>query len=197
MEVVCPPNDALRATQPPSPDCRRTPHDIFFVVDGSASIKSENFVHVRKFLMDLLMLLRVGISDIHIGLQQFSQVDKTEFLLNLDKYSAEEQMRVVDTMKYQMGRRTMTGDALTRVANKVFTGDPLDGDRPGVKDVLIIFTDGNAHDLRVALRQAEIINHVASAWSPSGPVSEGREEIRGRAETNVHESGGRFLDGRF
>ena len=41
--------------------------------------------------------------------------------------------------------------------SQVFNGDPENGDRPGVKDVLIIFTDGNAHDLRVALEQAEVI----------------------------------------
>jgi hypothetical protein len=107
------------ATKIPTPDCRRTPHDIFFVVDGSASIKSRNFVHVRKFLMDLLGLLRAGISDINIGMQQFSEVRKTKIMMDLDKYSLDEQMQVVDTMVYQRGRRTMTGNALTMVADQV------------------------------------------------------------------------------
>ena len=39
----------------------------------------------------------------------------------------------------------------------MFNGNPLDGDRPGVQNVLIIFSDGNAHDLSVALEQAEIL----------------------------------------
>ena len=107
------------APKAPTPDCRRTPHDIFFVVDGSASIKSRNFVFVRKFLMDLLGLLRLGISNINIGMLQFSEVKKTEILMDLDKYPLEEQMRVVDTMAYQAGKKTMTGNALTMVADQV------------------------------------------------------------------------------
>ena len=31
------------------------------------------------------------------------------------------------------------------------------GDRPGVDDVLILFTDGYAHDLRLALTEAELL----------------------------------------
>ena len=69
--------------------------------------------------MDLLSLLRVGISNINIGMLQFSEVQKTKILMDLDKYSLEQQMRVVDTMVYQRGKRTMTGNALTMVANQV------------------------------------------------------------------------------
>ena len=158
MQGLCPlVTEKPGGPRAPAPDCSREPHDIFFVVDGSASIKTRNFVYVRKFLMDLLSLLRIGISNINIGMLQFSEVRKTEILMDLDKYSLEHQMRVVDTMVYQRGKRTMTGNALTMVANQVFNGDPENGDRPGVKDVLIIFTDGNAHDIRVALEQAEVI----------------------------------------
>jgi hypothetical protein len=69
--------------------------------------------------MDLLGLLRAGISDINIGMQQFSEMRKTKIMMDLDKYSLDEQMQVVDTMVYQRGRRTMTGNALTMVADQV------------------------------------------------------------------------------
>ena len=69
--------------------------------------------------MDLLALLRVGISNINIGMLQFSEVEKTEIMMDLDKHPFEEQMKLVGTMKYQAGRRTMTGDALTIVSDKV------------------------------------------------------------------------------
>ena len=55
----------------------------------------------------------------HIGLLQFSQVHKTEILLDLDKHPLGTQMKLVDKMKYQSGRKTMTGDALARVRNSV------------------------------------------------------------------------------
>lgn len=69
--------------------------------------------------MDFLALLRVGIADLNIGMLQFSEVEKTEVLMDLAKYSAEHQMKQVDTMEYQAGRQTMTGDALTIVADQV------------------------------------------------------------------------------
>jgi hypothetical protein len=40
---------------PPHPAvCGKSRHDIFFVVDGSASIKSHNFVKVKNFLSRLI-----------------------------------------------------------------------------------------------------------------------------------------------
>lgn len=72
--------------------------------------------------MDLLGILRVGISDINIGMLQFSKVEKTEILMELDKYPIEHQMYEVDNMEYQAGRRTMTGNALKIVADKVSIG---------------------------------------------------------------------------
>ena len=69
--------------------------------------------------MDLLGLLRNGIDDINVGMLQFSEVGKTRILMNLGKHPTEEQMKEVDTMVYQAGRQTMTGNALTMVADKV------------------------------------------------------------------------------
>ena len=38
---------------------------------------------------------------------------------------------------------------------QVFTGQH--GDRPGIPDIIILFTDGNAHDIRIARKQAKIL----------------------------------------
>ena len=38
---------------------------------------------------------------------------------------------------------------------QVFTGQ--NGDRPGISDIAMIFTDGNAHDFRIARKQAKIL----------------------------------------
>ena len=39
--------------------------------------------------------------------------------------------------------------------NQVFSGGA--GDRPGIDDIVIVFTDGNAHDITVAREQANIL----------------------------------------
>lgn len=69
--------------------------------------------------MDLLYMLRAGISDINVGMLQFSEVEKTAVLMDLNKHPFVEQMKKVTKMVYQAGTRTMTGDALTLVANQV------------------------------------------------------------------------------
>ena len=69
--------------------------------------------------MDLLGLLRNGIDDINLGMLQFSEVGKTRIMMDLGKHTIEKQMKEVDTMVYQAGRKTMTGNALTMVADKV------------------------------------------------------------------------------
>ena len=137
-----------------SAQCRRGPHDIFFVIDGSASIKYHNFEKVQVFLMDFISLLRVETSEINTGLLQFSQEDLTTFIWELGAYTDVETIMKIRKMKYQAGKRTATGDALTRV-NKVFSGGR--GDRPGVDDIVVVFTDGNAHDIKVAREQADIL----------------------------------------
>ncbi|XP_028404925.1 matrilin-2-like [Dendronephthya gigantea] len=135
--------------------CRRDPQDIYFVIDGSASIKTPNFAKVQIFLMDFISLLRVESSNIHTGLMQYSEERLTSVVWDLGAYTEFETIINIRNMNYQAGTRTATGDALTRVNNEVFTG--LYGDRPYIPDMLIIFTDGNAHDLRIARRQAAFL----------------------------------------
>ncbi|CAB3978244.1 Hypothetical predicted protein [Paramuricea clavata] len=138
-----------------SASCRRGPHDIFFVIDGSASIKYYNFEKVQIFLMDLISLLRVEASEINTGLMQFSKEDQTSVVWDLGRYTEFESIINLRNMKYQAGTRTATGDALTRVNNEIFTG--RNGDRPGISDIVILFTDGNAHDLSKAREQSKIL----------------------------------------
>ena len=102
-----------------SAQCRRDPHDIFFVIDGSASIKYHNFEKVQLFLMDFISLLRVEASDINTGLLQFSQKDLTTFVWELGAYTEFDTIMKIRKMKYQAGSHTSTGDALTRVNNEV------------------------------------------------------------------------------
>jgi hypothetical protein len=102
-----------------SAQCRRGPHDIYFVIDGSASIKYHNFRKVQVFLLDFISLLRVEASEINTGLMQFSQKDLTSVVWDLGAYTESETIRNILKMEYQSGKKTRTGDALTRVNNKV------------------------------------------------------------------------------
>lgn len=103
-----------------SAKCSRGPQDIFFVIDGSASIKYFNFEKVQIFLMDLVSLLVTESSQINTGLMQFSQKEVTNVVWNLGRYSEYETIMNIRNMKYQAGTKTYTGDALARVNEKVF-----------------------------------------------------------------------------
>ena len=50
---------------------------------------------------------------------QFSTVEDTEEILRLEKHSLNDEIEATNNMEYHSGRRTMLGDALTRVNKKV------------------------------------------------------------------------------
>ncbi len=58
-------------------------------------------------------------SDLHIGMMQFSTIEKTEETLPLQKHSLNEELESIENMDYHSGRRTMLGDALSQVNDEV------------------------------------------------------------------------------
>lgn len=104
---------------PVSFQCDGRPHDIYFTVDGSASIKHTNFRNVRKLLQDLVILLTRQNDNLHIGMMQYSEVRKTEKNLRLAKHSTEEIIDAIQSMTYHAGLKTNTGNALSRVSTEV------------------------------------------------------------------------------
>lgn len=73
----------------------------------------------RKFLQDVFFLLESPPSDLNIGMLQFSTVEKTEEILDLEKHSLAEELYIIENMEYHSGRRTMLGYALNRVNDEV------------------------------------------------------------------------------
>ncbi|CAB4025036.1 von Willebrand factor, partial [Paramuricea clavata] len=106
------------APTPPPVICNGSRHDIFFVVDGSASINSHNFDKVKNFLSHLITQLSVESSAINTGLMQFSKEDLTTVEWDLGRYSEIETKNNALKLNYQAGTRTEAGDALTHVINE-------------------------------------------------------------------------------
>lgn len=55
----------------------------------------------------------------HIGMMQFSTIEKREEILALRKHSLNEELQSIKNMEYHSGRRTMLGNALRQVNNEV------------------------------------------------------------------------------
>ena len=50
---------------------------------------------------------------------QFSEIEKTELMLELDRHTLRTELDVMQTVRYQSGQKTMLGNALERVNNEV------------------------------------------------------------------------------
>lgn len=59
-----------------------------FLVDGSGSIGSGNFLKLENFVKGVVGKLDVGSNSVHVGLVQFSNYPQQEFPLNM--YSTRE-----------------------------------------------------------------------------------------------------------
>ncbi|XP_014909653.1 cartilage matrix protein-like isoform X2 [Poecilia latipinna] len=122
--------------------CGNAAIDAVFVIDGSKSVRPENFELVKKWINQIIDKLEVSEKNAHVGLVQYSSTVKTEFPLGQynNKKALKEAVKKMDYME----RGTMTGLALHHTADNVF--NIAQGARPGVQKVAIVFTDGRSQD---------------------------------------------------
>ncbi|XP_066441376.1 collagen alpha-6(VI) chain-like [Eleutherodactylus coqui] len=121
--------------------CHKVQADVMFLVDGSGSIGIDGFNKMKAFMKSLVNSTEVGPNNVQFGIVQFSDNPKEELQLNKDG-TKEIIWEAIDKMGY-IKNTTYTGKALTFVS-QYFTGNK--GARPNVKKLLILITDGKAHD---------------------------------------------------
>lgn len=141
-----------------------------FLIDGSKSVRPENFELVKKWINQIVDKLDVSESKAHVGLVQYSssvrQVRVWHLVLPnnqhlsplykrhvsisllkefpLGQYNNKKDLKdAVKKMAY-MERGTMTGQALRYLTDSSFSAGQ--GARPGVAKVGIVFTDGRSQD---------------------------------------------------
>ncbi|XP_072303626.1 cartilage matrix protein isoform X2 [Eucyclogobius newberryi] len=120
--------------------CSNAATDVVFLIDGSKSVRPENFELVKKWINQIVDKLDVSDSKAHVGLVQYSSAVKQEFPLG--RYNNKKDLKdAVKKMAY-MERGTMTGQALRFLTDNSF----MQGARPGVTKVGIVFTDGRSQD---------------------------------------------------
>ncbi|XP_061597852.1 cartilage matrix protein isoform X2 [Cololabis saira] len=122
--------------------CSNAATDVVFLIDGSKSVRPENFELVKKWINQIIDKLDVSDSKTHVGLVQYSSSVKQEFPLG--RHNSKKDLKdAVKRMAY-MERGTMTGQALRFLTENSFS--PGQGARPGVSKVGIVFTDGRSQD---------------------------------------------------
>ncbi|XP_054074442.1 matrilin-4 [Rissa tridactyla] len=142
---VCPEGQQLQADGKACSKCGAGHVDLVMVIDGSKSVRPQNFELVKQFVNRIVDLLEVSPHATRVGLVQYSSRVRTEFPLN--KYhSADEIKKAVMEVEY-MEKGTMTGLALKHMVEHSFS--ELEGARPlshNIPRIGLVFTDGRSQD---------------------------------------------------
>ena len=121
--------------------CKDIPGDLLFLIDSSGSIRQDDYQKMKDFMKAVIGKSQVGQEMVHVGVMQFSTIQMLEFRLN-NFYDKGDMWKAIDNMQ-QLGGGTHTGQALTDIS---LYFDPASGGRPGMRQNLIVITDGESQD---------------------------------------------------
>ncbi|XP_008055700.1 matrilin-4 isoform X1 [Carlito syrichta] len=142
---LCPEGRQLQPDGKSCNRCREGHVDLVLLVDGSKSVRPQNFELVKRFVNQIVDFLDVSPEGTRVGLVQFSSRVRTEFPLGRYGTAAEVKQAVL-AVEY-MERGTMTGLALRHMVEHSFS--EVQGARPralNVPRVGLVFTDGRSQD---------------------------------------------------
>lgn len=117
--------------------------DIYFLIDESGSINTEEFPLMKTFILEFLLMFHIGPKHVRVGLVKFSSQPKREVnLLDIkDRESFEDAVEKV----YQEGGGTNIGKAIHEMQS--FFQEAV-ASRPNLEipRILIVITDGKSQD---------------------------------------------------
>ncbi|MGH0126139.1 UNVERIFIED_CONTAM: hypothetical protein FKN15_073539, partial [Acipenser sinensis] len=116
--------------------------DIYFLMDGSGSIKPQDFLDIKKFLIGMVGMFNIGPDNVRIGAVQYATSPILE--LNITHHSSKIAIQQAIQNIRQVGGGTHTGEAL-RFMLKCFQSAVTT--RPTtVPRYLVTLTDGESQD---------------------------------------------------
>ncbi|XP_072412317.1 matrilin-4 isoform X2 [Chiloscyllium punctatum] len=142
---ICPPGRQLNEDGKTCNRCSKANIDLAFVIDGSKSVRPENFELVKKFVNNIVDALDISSQGTRVALVQYSSQVRTEIPLGTHTTTAALKKAVNNVVYMEKG--TMTGLALKHMVENVFT--EAGGARPGSQSqprVGVVFTDGRSQD---------------------------------------------------
>nr|XP_006120973.1 collagen alpha-6(VI) chain-like [Pelodiscus sinensis]XP_025039335.1 collagen alpha-6(VI) chain-like [Pelodiscus sinensis]XP_025039336.1 collagen alpha-6(VI) chain-like [Pelodiscus sinensis]XP_025039337.1 collagen alpha-6(VI) chain-like [Pelodiscus sinensis] len=119
--------------------------DIVFLVDSSVNVGSSTFEQIKNFIYQIVAQLDVGIDKYRIGLAQYSEGGRVEFLLNTYK-SKEDVLKHIQGSVPLLGGPLQTGSAL-EFLHKVFVKEDA-GSRisQGTPQFAVVITSAKSKD---------------------------------------------------
>nr|XP_026693462.1 uncharacterized protein LOC100176005 isoform X6 [Ciona intestinalis] len=149
--------------------------DMVILIDSSSSVGSENWNIMKNFVRTIINSFQRSATSTQISVLRYNRVVDTSTQILLNEYLTDQSgfLAAYDRIPYN-GGGTLTGNALRYVNDVILTG--ANGDRPGVRDVLITLTDGRAHDNVLApsrmLRAKGVETYVVGIQSRLGALRE-------------------------
>lgn len=142
---ICPEGRHLKDDGKTCDGCTTSHVDLVFVIDGSKSVRPQNFELVKQFVTKIVDSLAISPQGTRVGLVQYSSRVRTEFDLNQFK-TVKDVKNAVLNIEY-MEKGTMTGLALQHMVEQSFS--EAAGARPLSKNIPrigLVFTDGRSQD---------------------------------------------------
>ncbi|CAK8692977.1 unnamed protein product [Clavelina lepadiformis] len=134
----------------PRPCCARScpPYavmDFVIVMDSSSSIGDKNWAIMKNFVRNILQSFEVSLEYARLAVFRYNRIVDVETEIVFNDFASDREgfLRAFDEIPYD-GRGTNTGRALKHARDVIFTQE--NGDRPGIRDVLLVITDGKSQD---------------------------------------------------
>ncbi|XP_078269670.1 collagen alpha-6(VI) chain-like [Rhinoraja longicauda] len=117
--------------------------DIYFLVDGSGNLSSDDFKDIKDFMTDIARTFRIGAAKVRIGVVQYGSTPRTEF--DIVKYTNKKEIvTAINNIRPIGGEQSVTGRALTYMKDLFNEADKSRKIR--VRRFLISITDGQSQD---------------------------------------------------
>ncbi|XP_038822039.1 matrilin-4-like [Salvelinus namaycush] len=139
---ICPEGQLLAEDGKACRTCRSANIDLVLLIDGSKSVRPQNFELVKQFVNQVVDSLDVSAHGTRVGVVQYSSHVRTEFALKMYE-KANDIKKAVMNVEY-MEKGTMTGLALKHMVENSFS--EAEGARKNIPRVGLVFTDGRSQD---------------------------------------------------
>lgn len=116
-----------------------------FLIDGSNNVGVQDFAHIRDFIQNIINNLDIGTNAVRVGLAQYSNNGKTEFLLK-HHTKKETLQNAIRRIRPKGGALMNMGIGLDFVMKNHFTRQAGGRKDEGVPQYLIIINGGKSRD---------------------------------------------------
>ncbi|KAK2825413.1 hypothetical protein Q7C36_019340 [Tachysurus vachellii] len=114
--------------------------DVLFLLDSSGSVSMFEFLHMLKFLSELVQPFSLGHEQVRMALLQVSTMPHLEF--GFEAYSSQQDLQEALSRTQKLGGDTNTEEALLIAKEEVLKQGIPGGAREGLPRVLVWLTDG-------------------------------------------------------